>query len=77
MLDSADLGTRLKAVLGERYEVHRLLGRGGMGAVYQATDKKLNRTVAIKVLPPEYAESEQVRDRFLRDRADPRSGRRG
>ena len=67
VMASTDLGTQLKTVLGERYDVHRMLGRGGMGAVFEATDKKLNRTVAVKVLPPEYAESEQVRERFLRE----------
>lgn len=67
VMASADLGNRLKAELGERYEVHGMVGRGGMGAVFEATDRKLNRTVAIKVLPPDYAESEQVRERFMRE----------
>ena len=57
----------LRRVVGDRYEIHHLLGRGGMGAVFKATDIKLQRTVAIKVLPPEYATEQRVRDRFLRE----------
>jgi serine/threonine protein kinase len=40
----------------DRYSIESVLGEGGMGAVYRATDTKLNRDVAIKVLPPAFAE---------------------
>jgi serine/threonine protein kinase len=46
---------------GERYAVHELIGRGGMGAVYRATDRTLQRDVAIKVLPAEVDQREVVR----------------
>ena len=49
------------------YEVVALLGAGGMGEVYRARDPRLERTVAIKVLPPELAQSEAYRQRFQRE----------
>ena len=39
------------------YEIQRLIGRGGMGEVYQATDTRLHRPVAIKVLAEELTSS--------------------
>src|ERR1051326_3872826 len=54
----------LEKSIGFQYRIERLLGRGGMGAVYLAHELALDRDVAIKVLPPEYASSAQLRDRF-------------
>ncbi len=44
------------------YEVLSLLGAGGMGEVYKARDTRLDRTVAIKVLPSHLADKPQLRD---------------
>ena len=58
---------RLIAAVGTQYLVDAEIGRGGMAVVYRATDLRLNRRVAIKVLPPELAFNADVRERFLRE----------
>src|SRR5919106_101189 len=49
------------------YRVDSLVGRGGMGVVYRATDLSLGRPVALKLIAPELAEDESFRARFLRE----------
>ena len=61
------LRDRVTAALGDTYEVGREIGRGGMGVVYGGMDRKLRRGVAIKVLPPELAYRDDVKQRFLRE----------
>ncbi len=55
-------GTRLGS-----YEITSLLGEGGMGEVYAARDSRLDRAVAIKVLPPGFAADPDRRARFERE----------
>jgi len=55
-------GTRLGP-----YEIVAALGAGGMGEVYRATDTRLGRTVAIKILPPHFADDTMRRQRFERE----------
>ena len=49
------------------YEVQSVIGRGGMGVVYQARDVRLDRKVALKLLAPEFTAHENFRARFLRE----------
>ena len=49
------------------FEIVEIIGRGGMGVVYRARDAKLDRTVAIKSIPPELAGSSAARMRFRRE----------
>jgi eukaryotic-like serine/threonine-protein kinase len=55
-------GTRLGP-----YELAGPLGAGGMGEVHKATDTRLNRTVAIKVLPARFSEDAEMKQRFERE----------
>ncbi len=56
-------------LLFPEYEVLEMIGRGGMGAVYKARQPALNRTVAIKILPPGAASDAEFAERFRREAA--------
>lgn len=57
----------LMSALGAQYDILRLIGRGGMGAVYLGRERLLDRLVAIKMLPLESADMAEARERFLRE----------
>ena len=63
----SSLGAAIEQTLGERYEFLRLLGSGGMGAVFLARERTLDRLVAVKVLRPDLAEGVEGRERFRRE----------
>src|SRR5580698_10765669 len=58
---------RIGTVLGSRYEILELLGEGGMGAVYKAADREVDRIVALKVIRPEMASNPEILARFKQE----------
>ncbi len=68
-LTSSDPSTNLEPgmMLGERYEILKRLGEGGMGAVYKARDHELDRLLALKVIRPELAGHPDILRRFKQE----------
>jgi tetratricopeptide (TPR) repeat protein/predicted Ser/Thr protein kinase len=54
-------------VIAQRYEILQILGEGGMGAVYKAQDRELDRPVAVKVIRADLAGSQAILDRFKQE----------
>jgi serine/threonine protein kinase len=65
--DQTSLEQRVVAALGAQYEIECEIGRGGMSVVYRARDRRLDRLVAVKALPPELAYDPAIRTRFTRE----------
>ncbi|HXT16242.1 MAG TPA: serine/threonine-protein kinase [Gemmatimonadaceae bacterium] len=62
-----DVSRPFAEAIASHYAVKKLIGQGGMGLVYLARDKRLDRLVAIKTLLPQLAADPVVRERFLRE----------
>ncbi len=66
-LSDPSVGLAEGDIVGERYEIIKLLGEGGMGAVYKARDRELDRLVAVKVIRPELASNPEILKRFKQE----------
>lgn len=62
-----DVILELGTVLGGRYEILEMLGIGGMGAVYKAHDRELDRVIALKVVRPDLARNPEILQRFKQE----------
>ncbi len=62
-----ELRAHVQRALAAHYDLDCEIGRGGMGIVYRARDRRLKRQVAIKLLPPELAFRSDIKSRFLRE----------
>jgi eukaryotic-like serine/threonine-protein kinase len=64
---NAALSLEVGSVIADRYEIQKMLGEGGMGAVYRAVDRELDRLVALKVIRPDLAGHASILQRFKQE----------
>src|SRR5438128_1513705 len=67
LVDMTSLERYVGQVLDEKYRLERLLGQGGMGAVYLATHLGTGRYVALKLIMPQFMRNEEFVERFKRE----------
>jgi serine/threonine-protein kinase len=67
MLNTAAMEARVGTILADKYRLDRILGMGGMGAVFDAENTWLARRVAIKVMHPDVSRDQALVERFLRE----------
>jgi serine/threonine protein kinase/tetratricopeptide (TPR) repeat protein len=65
--DGPSMSLEEGSLIAERYEILKMLGQGGMGAVYKARDRELDRLVALKVIRPELAGNPSILQRFKQE----------
>src|SRR5438067_4321820 len=67
--DSAEISDRFASgtIIASRFKIVRLVGKGGMGEVFEAEDLKLRRPIALKFLPEELSRHPQMLERFGRE----------
>src|ERR1035441_7976543 len=66
--DEASVGSLSPGtILADRYEILKMLGQGGTGAVYTITDRELDRVVALKVIRNELADKPEILQRFKQE----------
>jgi eukaryotic-like serine/threonine-protein kinase len=67
--DSAEKSDRFASgtIIASRFKIVRLVGKGGMGEVFEAEDLKLRRPIALKFLPEELSRDPQMLERFERE----------
>lgn len=61
------MNSKIGRIINNRYQLESMLGDGGMGAVYRAHDRNLNRQVAIKLMHEQYARQEEFRNRLIQE----------
>lgn len=64
---ASETESQMQKILADRYKDISEISRGGMGIIYKATDKKLNRVVALKILPENLKKDKDILKRFLRE----------